>query len=338
MVTYPSVAAQNADGIYSSTLQEFSSEVKTQTFNKMPAVAALWRNKESGTGGNGRHEWRVRAGRNTNAKMVRSDADGVDFSQQANLLTAAFDYMAFFAVPVQKSALRDSVNSGKAQIVNLAQEDMKQGEETLRYMISTQTFGDGSNSTLVGLSALLPSTGVGTNTLFGIAEANAPFWQNYFATSAGSWAANGLHGSSDDKITRGYLICSDNGAMTPNLVISDRNVVEYYIRSEGRTKQTTKDADFARIGKSAAGGNEAGRGLPFYDAEWIWDNECPAGFTYLLHTDDFALVEDPTFNFKWTGPIQLGKQFLLTGRVLTYRAQSKVTRRNWNGVITGWTA
>jgi hypothetical protein len=338
MVTYPSISAQSADNIYSSTLQEFSSKVKSQTFSKMPAVAALWRNKETGTGGNGRHEWRVRAGRNTNAKMVRSDADVVDFSQQSNLTTAAFDYMAFFAVPVQQSMLRDSINSGPAALINLVKEDTRQAEETLRYMISTQTFGDGTSDTLIGLSALLPSSGVGSNTLFGIAEANAPFWKNYYVTSAGSFATQGFHGSSDDKLTRGYLVCSDNGAMTPNLVISDRSTFEYYVRTEAQRIRITKDGDLGRIGSGVAGGNEAGKGLPFYDAEWIWDSECPSGTTYLIHTDDFALVEDPNFNFKWVGPFPLGKQFLLKGRVLAYRAQSKVDRRNWNGVITGWTA
>lgn len=335
MVTYPTISAQSADNIYSATLQEFSSEVRSQVFAKIPAVDSLWRNRgESRTGI--RHEWRVRAGRNSNAKMVNSDADSVEFSQQQNVITAFTTYMAFFAVPVVQSLLRDSIQTGPSAIVDLTQMDMKQATETLRYMLSTQTFGDGSNNTLIGLAAVLP-TSVGSNTVYGVAEASALFWRSYTATSAGSFAANGLHGSSDDKLTRGYLICSDNGAQTPNLIISDRTVIEYYIRALGQVKRITKDADFTAIGRSAITG-QAGAGLPFYDAEWTWDNECPAGRTYLIHTDDFVLNEDPNFNFKWIGPIPLGKQFLLKGRVLTYRCQSKVWRRNWNGVIDGWTA
>lgn len=336
MVTYPTISQQSADNIYSAVLQETSSEVKSQVFAKIPAVDALWRNKgESRTGI--RHEWRVRAGRNTNAKMITSDADTVDFSQQQNVITAFYTYMAFFAVPVQQSLLRDSITSGPFGLIDLAEQDTKQATETLRYMLSTQTFGDGSNNTLIGLQGILPSTGVGTNTVYGVAEASALFWRNYYATSMGGFAANGLHGSSDDKLTRGYLICSDNGAQMPNLVISDRSVFEYYIRSLGLTKHVTKDADFAQIGRSAITG-KAGQGLPFYEAEWVWDGECPSGTNYFIHTDDFTLNEDPSFNFKWIGPIPLGKQFLLKGRVLTYRCQSKCDRRNWNGVLTGWTA
>lgn len=335
MVTYPTISQQNADNIYSATLQEYSSEVRSQVFAKIPAVDSLWVNKgESRTGI--RHEWRVRAGRNSNAKMITSDADQVDFSQQQNMVTAFYTYMAFFAVPVVQSLLRDSIQTGPSAIIDLTTQDMKQATETLRYMLSTQTFGDGSNNTLIGLTAILPTT-VGSNTVYGIAEATALFWRNHTTTSTGSFAANGLHGSSDDKLTRSYLACSDNGAQTPNLLISDRSVFEYYIRALGQVKRITKDADFYQIGRSAVTGT-AGQGMPFYDATWTWDIECATGRVYLVHTDDFVLNEDPDFNFRWIGPIPLGKQFLLKGRVLTYRCQSKVWRRNWNGVSDGWTA
>lgn len=332
--TIPSAVADDA---YTATLQEITDqEVKKQTFDEMPAVAALWRNKQSGTAGSNRHEWSLRAGRNSNAKTMTSDADTVDFSAQSHVVTAYFDYMAMNVVPVLGSKLRDSINSGTQARVSLIKEDLRQASETLRYMLSTQTFGDGSDKTIIGLSAIL-NTAPGSNTVFGVPESSASFWKNYFVTSAGSFAANGLHGSSDDKLTRGYLVCSDNGAMTPNLVISDRATFEYMIRAEGRNKRVTKDSDFGQIGRSAVS-SKAGAGMPFYDAEWIWDSECPSGRLYLIHTDDFVLVEDPNFNFKWFGPIPLGKQFLLNGRVLTHRAQSKVYRRNRNGVLDGWTA
>ena len=336
MPTYPSIPAQAADQIYASTMQEYSPKVKSQTFDKMPAAAALWKNKGTGTLGNGRHEWRVEAGLNDNAKVLTSDADTVTFSQQSNLTLAWYDYMAFLAVPVQKSMLRDSQNSGEAQLISLVKTDMRIASKTMKRMISSQTFGDGSGKTIVGLQALLPSTGVGTNTLFNIAEANASFWKNYFLTNAGSFTTQGYRGSADDKLTRGYLTCSDSGSETPNLVISDRTVFEYQMRTQGQLVRITKDGDFGKIGTSSISGN-AGDGMPFYDAKWVWDNECPAGTVYFVHTDDFELVEDPNFNFKWI-PVNLGLQFLLSGMVLTYRVQSKIDRRNWNGVQTGWTA
>lgn len=332
------IAATTSDDAYTATLQEVTTKkIAAQTFNKMPAVAAVWRNREKGTAGSNRHEWTLRAGRNTNYKTMQSDSDSVDFSAQQHVVTAYFDYMAMMAVPVLGSMLRDSINSGPQARVSLIKEDLRQAEETMRAQIGTQTFGDGSEKTIIGLDAIL-DTAPGSNTVFGVPEASASFWKNYFKTAAGSFAANGLHGSADDLLTRGYLICSDNGAETPDLIVSDRSTVEYYIRAEGQKKSITKDSDFGKIGSGAVSGNAGSTGLQFYDAQWVWDNQCPTGRLYLIHTEDFALVEDPNFNFKWIGPIQLGKQVLLKGRVLMYRAQSKVYRRNRNGVIDGWTA
>jgi len=336
MPTYPTIPAQAADAIYASTMQEYSSKVKSQTFDKMPVAAAIWKNKGTGTLGNGRHEWRVESGLNDNAKVLTSDADTVVFSQQSNLTVAWYDYMAFLAVPVQKSMIRDSMNSGEAQLISLVKTDMRIASKTMKRMISSQTQGDGSGKTIVGLQALLPSTGVGTNTLFNIAEANASFWKNYYLTATGSFVTNGWHGSADDKITRGYLMCSDSGSEAPDYIFSDRTVFEYAIRAEGLRVRVTKDGDFGRVGMGALS-NEAGKGLPFYDATWVWDNEVPAGYVYFAHTEDFELVEDPNFNFRWI-PVNLGLQFLLSGMVLCYRVQSKIDRRNRNGVQTGWQA
>jgi hypothetical protein len=268
---------------------------------------------------------------------MTSDADEVNFSAQSGLATAFFDYMALLAVPVLVSQIRNSVNSGMAQRVDQAKHDLEQAERTMRYMICTQSFGDGSEKTIIGLQGILPTSGVGSNTVYGLPESSNAFWKNTYETSAGSFATNGHHGSSDDKLWRKYRICSDNGALTPNLVISDGAVFDYYVRAEGQYKRITKDSDFGKIGMSA-GSDEAGRGIPYFNAEWVWDNECPAGHTYLIHTDDFELIEDPNLNFRWMGPISLGKQIMLSGRVLVYRVQSKVGRRNWNGVISGWTA
>jgi hypothetical protein len=336
-MAFPSIPAQVANNVYASTLQEFSSDVKSQTFDKMPAVAALWKNKGTGTLGNGRHEIRCETGLNDNAGTLRSDADRARFSQQSNHVVGWYDYMAFNYVPVQKSMIRDSQNSGAQQIFSLAQADMRIATKTMRRLISSQSIaGDGSNGTIVGLNGLLPSVGVGTNTLFNISETGNPWWKNVVSTSAGSFVVNGHHGSSDDKLFRQYLNCSDSGADPAELMITSRDFFEFFVRAEGQKIRITKDADFAVIGKGVASGN-AGQGLPYYDATMHWDPECPAGTVYSIHSENVRLIEDPNFNFRWI-PVSLGDQFLLSGMVLTYRSQSEMNRRNNCGVQTGWTA
>ena len=70
----------------------------------------------------------------------------------------------------------------------------------------------------------------------------------------------------------------------------------------------------------------------------VWDVQCPAGRMWMVHTEDFKLIEDPSFNMRWIGPLQIGNQPFLTGRVLTYRCQSEIYRRNWNVALDGITA
>lgn len=336
-MAFPTIPAQTANNVYASTLQEFSSDVKSQTFDKMPAVAALFKNKGTGTLGNGRHEFRCETGLNDNAGTLRTDADRARFSQQSNHVVGWYDYMAFNYVPVQKSMIRDSQNSGAQQIFSLVKADMRIASKTMRRMISTQAIaGDGSNGTIVGLGALLPSVGVGSNTLFNISETGNTWWKNIVSTSAGSFVVNGNHGSSDDKLLTQYLNCSDSGAEFPDLMISDRATFQYFVRSEGQRIRITKDGDFGKIGMGAVTGN-AGEGMPYYDARWVWDPEVPAGTVYSIHTENVRLIEDPNFNFRWI-PVSLGDQFLLSGMVLCHRSQSEMTRRNNSGVQTGWSA
>lgn len=335
-MAFPTIPAQTANNVYASTLQEFTSDVRSQTFDKMPGFAALFQNKGTGTLGNGRHEIRVETGLNDNAGTLRSDADRARFSQQSNHLVGWYDYMAFNYVPVQKSMIRDSQNSGAAQIFSLVKADMRIASKTMRRLLSSQGIaGDGSNGTIVGLPALLPTTGVGTNTLFNISEVGNSWWKNIVA-SGGSFATLGHHGSTDDRILTQYLNSSDSGAETPNLILSARDVFQFFVRKEGQLVQITKDGDFGKIGMGAITGN-AGAGMPYYGSRWIWDPEILSGYLYMTHTEDIRLIEDPNFNFRWI-PVSLGDQFLLSGMVLCHRSQSEMTRRNWNSVSSGWTA
>lgn len=331
---YATIPAEEASKIYSSTLAAFSSEVKSQSFTEVPAWNRLTGNRAKSSGGK-RIEKRIRGGVNTNGKTMQSDADTVTFSDQSNLKTAYVDYMAMLAVPVMRSKVLTSINSGPEQLINVATEDMKQATETMTLMLSSQLFGDGSNKSLLGLDAFLPSS-VGSNTYAGISESTASYWRPYSETSAGSFATNGHHGSSDDKLLTGFLNCSDNGAKAPTDILSNVDVFTYYVSREGQRVRTTKDEDFGRIGQGAVSSN-AGAGMPYYSATWTFDTGAPLGTTFLVHAGDLTLYEDPNFDFLWMNIGNLGLQILLEGQVLLYRAQLLADRRNWNGRISGWT-
>jgi hypothetical protein len=334
----PQMPARNTDSLLSALLDETETEVRDQTFKNMPVANRLWAQKEPGSGGDDIHRWPVSAGLNPNAKMIQSDADTVTWTATQTATTAWWDSMALFAVPVQGSLIREAKLKSKAAIINLVELELKQATHTLKRMISSQTFGDGTiPGTLIGLSGILPSSGVGSNTVYNIPEVSNRFWRNLYFNSVGSWPVHGLFGSTDDIITQAYLSGSDNGADTPNLAITDITVAMAYARAEGRTRQTTSRAELAQIGRAAVPETQAGAWLPIYNADLVWDVQCPTGYMYMVHTEDFMLIEDPSFNMRWLGPLQIGNQPFLTGRVLTYRCQSEVYRRNWNVVLTGIT-
>lgn len=335
----PQMPARTMDSIVSALLDETETEVRDQTFKNMPVANRLWSQKEPGSGGDDIHRWPVSAGLNPNAKMISSDADTVTWTATQTVTTAWWDSMALFAVPVQGSLIRNAKLQGKAAIINLVELEVKQATTTLKRMFSSQTFGDGTTpGTMIGLQGILPSSGVGSNTVYNIPEVTNRYWRNLYFNSVGSWAVHGLFGSTDDIITQAYLSCSDNGADTPDLFITDVTVAMAYARAEGRTRQTTSRAELAQIGRAAMGSeNNPGAWLPIYNADMLWDVQCPTGYGYFVHSSDFKLIEDPAFNMRWLGPLQIGNQPFLTGRVLTYRCQSEVYRRNWNAVLTGIT-
>lgn len=327
MTTYAQLSAQDLNNLYSSTLSDFSSDTEKQTFDKAPALRKMTANKRLTSGGL-RIEKRLQAGRNTNAKHLRSDADQVELSDQ-NVLTVATWPMAFMAIPVLSSQLEQSINSGRQKIVDLVKVRMSQASDTARDLLSTGLFGDGTDGTMIGLQAIVPDT-TGSNTYAGIAEANAPFWVSYFDSGAGSFATLGYLGSTDDKLTRQMLVCSDNGQLMPNQVISDRTGWEAYHRVIGQQVRITTPGNFSgEMGNTST--------LKLLGADWDWDSQCPSGHIYTLHTDSFEFAVDPNFNYKWMGPFQLGRQFLLTFDVLTLRYQLCCVRRNWQGVSYTWT-
>lgn len=327
------------DSLQSALYDEMEPEIRDQMFKNTPVASRLWGDRKPGSGGDDIHSWTVSAGINPNLKMIQSDADTVTWTGTQTATKAWWSEMALFAVPVQDSLIRAAKLNGKSAIIDLVELETKQATNTLKRAFSSQTFGDGTTpGTLIGLAGMLPASGVGSNTVFNIPEVTNRFWRNLTYLNVGSWALHGLYGSTDDIITQAYFAGSDNGEDSPDLMICDISTVTSYVRAEGRTRQTTSRADFAQIGRGAIPSGKAGSSLPIHNMELVWDVQCPTGYAYMVHSGDFALIEDPAFNMRWLGPFQLGNQPFLKGRLLTYRCQSEIYRRNWNIILTGLTA
>lgn len=333
----PQMPVRDMDSLQSALYDEMEPEIRDQMFKETPVASRLWRNRAPGSGGDDIHSWTVSAGINPNLKMITSDADTVVWTGTQTATRAWWTEMALFAVPVQDSLIRQAKLNGKSAVIDLVELETKQATATLKRAFSSQTFGDGATpGTLIGLAGMLPASGVGTNTVYNIPEVTNRFWRNLVFNTVGSWPVHGLYGSTDDIITQAYFAGSDNGADAPDIAICDLTTVTSYVRAEGRTRQTTTRAEFGQIGR---GGVKSGAGdsLPIHNMELVWDVQCPTGYMYMVHSGDFKLIEDPAFNMRWLGPFQLGNQPFLKGRLLTYRVQSEIYRRNWNVTLTGIT-
>lgn len=332
----PQMPARDMTSVFSALLDETETEVRSQVFEKTPVLNMLWKNRKPGSGGDDVHRWPVYAGLNPNFKSMSSDADTVTWTETQTVTTAWWDSMALLAVPLLTSVIREAKLKGKAAIIDLAKWEAKQAAHTIRRGMSSQTFGDGSTpGTLIGLEGILPHSGVGTNTVYNIPEVSNRFWRNLYFANVGNWSVHGIGGTTDDVILLGYLSCSDNGAMTPDLFICDITTVLAYSRAETRTRQTTTRAELGNIARGAAVESNEGAWLPMYGMKVVWDVAVPTGYAYMVHSEDFSMIEDPALNMKWIGPLQGMSQPLLHGRVLFWRGQTQCYRRNWNAKFTG---
>jgi hypothetical protein len=328
MATYPQLSAQDLDNVLASTLQDTGPEMRDQTLKAVPALNALTGNKRPTHFSGDRVEQRLAIGRNSDAAWAKTDSPQATLSDQ-NVATVARFNPAFLYVPTKWNAKEKSRNSSSPQkIFDLVEEKKKRASQSAKWLMASAVFGDGSNNSLVGLDAIVPVTS-GSNTYGGISEATAPFWRSQFATTMGSYAANGFMGSADDVPTRMFLNCSDSGAETPNVIISGQDVVEHHHRALGQRVRFIDQGGFGNIG---------GVGFDFLGAKWVYDRECPTGTMFFLHSDAFYYQVNPDFDYRWTDMMQLGKAFLDTFQVLMIECQITVDRRNLLGRISGITA
>lgn len=321
----PSLSAQDLDNVYSATLAEMSSEVTGQLLTENPIIAELTKNVK--TGGMGKWiEFRLRYGRNPNAKFFVSSSDTINLTS-TQVLTTAYVEPSLLVIPVKFDDIERKQNSGAEQIVDLAGEYLEQAKETGQSILAENLYGDGASKTTMGLGAWVPQT-VGSNTVAGISESSASWWQSYSRTSAGSWAANGYLGTSNDYMVNAYLRLSD-GSKKPNLIISDDSTFEKFHRTLGQQVRYISQSAFGEIGKLE---------LQFLGSKYLHDKNADADTTFMLHTDDFEWHVTEGMNFDTSDVRRVDKQPFVSYVVMALRHQLVCKRRNLQGRISGWTA
>lgn len=256
--------------------------------------------------------------RNSTAKTY-SGYGILDTTPQEGITAAKYNWKQA-AVSVSISGKEEHQNAGsQTRVINLLESKIKQAEMSLQEKMDEQFFGTGTDSStdFLGLQTMIATTG----TVGGIARSGNSWWQAKVATSAGSFAANGL-----DLMRTKYNDCS-RGNDHPDLILTDQTNFERYekvLQPQERFMDT----------KVADGGFE---NLRFKGAVMMFDLYSTAGYMYFLNSKylQWAVHSDADFA---TG--EFVKPENQDARVAQILVMGELVCSNFSrqGVIQGFTA
>lgn len=339
MVTYPTTGSW--DNITTVAFTKMHKELVSQVFTSLP----LWEKLLS------------------RGNIVTKDAGGVTFQKNVKYGVSsnvqAFAGMQQLTVQVQNYKLptiwnwkniavtmlvskeeeRQVAGAPLDVFVDLMQEEIDFAMDGMRQYFVQRAFEDGTaenGMTITGLAAHVadnPTTGV----LGGIDRAAYSFWRNISYTNCGSFASNGIGGTSNDYFLDAWYDITDGNVEAPDMIIADENIVKWYERklftanASGTYQpvilQSEKDIDLGFQGAYY-------KKVPVYMSRM-----CPSGYAYMLNTKYFQLVTDREWSFTpvgWTdltSNLQMGKV-----NVILWRGELVCMRPNLQAVLSGWTA
>ena len=180
-----------------------------------------------------------------------------------------------YSVSISISGDELTANAGEAEILDLWNAKIEQGELSIANKLSEGAFSDGtgnSSKDLTGLQAMVDSTPT-ASTYAGINRANATWWRNQAATSVGAAATNLI-----SNLRTQYNNCAQGkGVMStrPDAIFTTQTVHE--------ALEAILFPMFQFAGGSGESGANAGvTDLYYKAAEVIWDADVPSGELYLL--------------------------------------------------------
>lgn len=198
----------------------------------------------------------------------------------SDVLTAAQYEWVQAAVNVVSSGRELRMNSGKEQIINLAEARVKNAMRTAANYMSIDLYSDGALANQMGgLALLIQSNGQGT--VGGINSANYSQWQNQYVEASGTnlVTKSNIKGYMETL----YLACT-RGTDRPDLITSSNDFFSLFWESLSDLQRYTNERSEATAGF---------RALKFNDADVIHDINTNFTSTaekmYFLNTDSIFL-------------------------------------------------
>lgn len=214
-------------------------------------------------------------------EMFYSGYEPIDLTPQKVIDAATFDIKQA-AVGVSISGLEALQNSGKEQIIDLLEARIEVAEDTMKNLISTAIYSDGTGyggKQIGGLQLLVsktPTSGV----VGGFDRSNSAntFWRNQSTTFTGLSLTAG-----PDTIQRGMntlWLSTVRGNDAPDLIVADNTYFMYYLESlQGIVRITDPNSDVAKLGFQQ---------LKYMNADVVLDGgisgDAPSSTMYMLNT------------------------------------------------------
>lgn len=242
----------------------------------------------------------------------------LDTTPQEGITSARYTWKQLSG-SISISGREEMQNAGSTRIINLLETKIKQTEMSITEELDSQWMGTGTDSStdFLGLQTIVTTTG----TVGGIARSGNSWWQAKVATSAGSFAANGL-----DLMRTKYNDVS-KGNDHPDLIITDQTNFERY-------EKTLQPQERFASNEVADGGFQ---NLAFKKAVMMFDLYAPSGYMYFLNSKYLNWVVHSGRDFATTEFVKPENQDAKVAQILV---MGELTCSNCSrqGVIQGFTA
>lgn len=223
-----------------------------------------------------------------NATFQRySGFDTLNVSASEVLTAAKYDWVQS-AVHVVASGRELRMNSGKNQLIDLAEARLTNAQRTAANYMSIDLYSDGALTNQMGGLAAIIST-AGTGTIGGINSTTYTWWRNQFREMAGTttWSKSTIKGDMN-----AMWLSLVRGTDKPDLLVSSHDFFAAYL-------EALQDNQRYMSTTSAAAGFQS---LKYMTADIIFDSNSNFATTaekmYFLNTDYFELVVHREAN--WT--------------------------------------
>lgn len=277
----------NYDELTATTEKYFMKPLVNNVFNATVLLNRLSRDADAAPGGEKLKQPLLYA--ENQAAGSYSKYDLLSTQPSETITAALYDWKQLYCT-VTIAGIEEAMNSGALAMLNLLKTRMQVAELTLKKIITSQLFGDGTGNNGKDITGLLAAVDDGTNVaIYGEIDRTTNIW----------WKAKCYANGGVDRAPTLTLMQTAYGSISddtefPDLIVTTQTIWDWY------WSQLTPQQRYENEQRSA---NIGFRHLMFNQTPMIVDKACPAKRMYMLNTKYLKLrphVENAG-KFKQTG-------------------------------------